>query len=278
MSQAEDRAALPSTSGGGCNPLCRRAVPSEGHPTLSNICSAPRQAACGAGWPPSTRRSTTCSATCSTTCSATRLRPLRPILTAARSGSSADAAQGRSRRAPRTVCRPSAPRPAPPRATALAERRVASERRAPPRATALAERRVASERRAPPRATALAERRVASERRAPPGSVVVERLAVPTRDAMSAVSGATAPEGSPLGVLEPEPAIAISTAMNVPRPSTTQMTSSANTCGLARRKRIRACTRRMLPAAGTGHGSRRAKRDRLGHGDGRPGFRLRALG
>ena len=260
MSQAEDRAALPSTSGGGCNPLCRRAVPSEGHPTLSNICSAPRQAACGAGWPPSTRRSTTCSATCSTTCSATRLRPLRPILTAARSGSSADAAQGRSRRAPRTVCRPSAPRPAPPRATALAERRVASERRAPPRATA------------------LAERRVASERRAPPGSVVVERLAVPTRDAMSAVSGATAPEGSPLGVLEPEPAIAISTAMNVPRPSTTQMTSSANTCGLARRKRIRACTRRMLPAAGTGHGSRRAKRDRLGHGDGRPGFRLRALG
>jgi hypothetical protein len=54
------------------------------------------------------------------------------------------------------------------------------------------------------------------------------------------------PDGSPVGVPEPEPAIAISTAMKVPRPRTTQMINSTNAWGLARKKRIRGCTRAIL--------------------------------
>jgi len=54
------------------------------------------------------------------------------------------------------------------------------------------------------------------------------------------------PDGSPVGVPELEPAMAINTATKVPRPRTTQMISSTNAWGLARKKRIRGCTGAIL--------------------------------
>jgi hypothetical protein len=62
-------------------------------------------------------------------------------------------------------------------------------------------------------------------------------------------NGAMNPDGSPDGDPEPELATAISTAMNVPSPSTTQITARTSTCGLARKKRISGCTGVILAGA-----------------------------